>query len=1236
LPDVLAASLAERLVAQTGGNIYFIEEHLKRLVRAGAIRRGLRGAWEVTARATDVDTVPTAATVEEAVAARVAGMQGLERKVLEWVVIFGDPIDEGTLLALLVGPDGLDAEDRLGVQAVLERLCYEQLLSREGSCWVVPYAVLRDVIVASLGSAERQDRHERVATELETHATRAEDPRTCEQLARHWYGSKQPLRAKPFLLAAAEQARRAGALREAADHYGRALEQTTDDESRFRILAARQEVLGNLGRRKQQEEDLEELAALAARRGDDDWHRDVEVRRALQLESVGDQRAALEVLRNALNFGTPTAAERIRIELRLGLLRLNLADFEAALETFQKASVAARESRERGLEGECLQFLGLAHYRRGDYDKAVRLLGESLALLREQDAPHRLGAVESNLGLVHYDRGDFEAAEERFRASLKTFRRLGLRRGEAVNLLNLGLASLAMGRYESALRRISESVAIRRELGDRRAEGSGLGNLGEVWRRLGRFERAASLAQQALERAREVGNRQSEAANLSLRGLVDVDRGELASGGETLAEALAMAEELGLVTEQVRVLLGLARLGLVAASGGDRSERLAKAREQANRAATLSEEGHLFSLGLSALEVLAAVELEAGELQAAEGTTGLAVQRLAGCKGRLADAHLIWLTRYRVLEARRRVVLAEAGVTTALEQAGEDALRRAYALLRESADSFEDDELRRAFLENPPAHREIARLHEDLQGSIRRDTVRRERSFHEIARTLHSIHEVDPLLDRLLQLAIETTHAEKGLILLRAPDGSFTARAAHGMPRESVEDATDICRSVVSDVTGGGEPVLAVDAGSDARFRERRSIISFQIRTLMCVPLRLRDEVIGAVYVDGRGAASFQEPDLEYLVAFAQLAAVAVDNARLLETLRAENQALRREVETRYRFENLLAESPAMDPVLRVLEKVARTSASILISGETGTGKEVVARAIHYASERRSRPFVAIDCGALPENLLDSELFGHRRGAFSGAFHDRVGLFEEAAEGTLFLDEVTNTSLDLQAKLLRVLQEGEIRRLGDNATRKVDVRILAASNVRLEDAVGQGKFREDLFYRLNVVTLEIPPLRERPEDIPLLAKHFLKRACERHGKTETIVGFDGEALRLLESRPWKGNVRELENFVEKAIILAEEARLSARFLRELLGPGPALPSALPPSEELAVSVVATGGAALTLEEFDRRWLAAEEHYLRDLVREAGGNLSKAARQAGVRHRNTLISRLNKHGIRRQL
>jgi two-component system, NtrC family, response regulator HydG len=253
-----------------------------------------------------------------------------------------------------------------------------------------------------------------------------------------------------------------------------------------------------------------------------------------------------------------------------------------------------------------------------------------------------------------------------------------------------------------------------------------------------------------------------------------------------------------------------------------------------------------------------------------------------------------------------------------------------------------------------------------------------------------------------------------------------------------------------------------------------------------------------------------------------------------------EYGALRREMVRRAQFGNIITQSKKMKAVFRLIERVAATTSSVIISGESGTGKELVARAIFANSNRSDKPFVSLNCGAIPENLLESELFGHARGAFTGAVRDHIGLIETADQGTLFLDEVAELPPPLQVKLLRFLQEGEARRVGDTHLRKFNVRIIAATNRNLEQAVRDGAFREDLYFRMNVIPVLLPPLRERPEDVPLLANHFLQRLCDEHGRE--VSGISSQALKMLWEYPWPGNVRELENAIEYAIHLTEDGQ----------------------------------------------------------------------------------------------
>jgi DNA-binding NtrC family response regulator len=348
---------------------------------------------------------------------------------------------------------------------------------------------------------------------------------------------------------------------------------------------------------------------------------------------------------------------------------------------------------------------------------------------------------------------------------------------------------------------------------------------------------------------------------------------------------------------------------------------------------------------------------------------------------------------------------------------------------------------------------------------------------------------------------------------------------------------------------------------------------------------------------------------------------VCVERALEQRRLREENRRLLEQLTETYRFDNIIGRSLPMLQVFETIKKVARSDANILIVGETGTGKELIARSLHVNSRRAANAFIPVDCASLPENLLESELFGHEKGAFTGAQAARPGLFEFANGGTSFLDEVGDISLNLQAKLLRVLQERQVRRVGSNRMIDVDVRVISATNRDLAPLVAKGEFRADLYYRLNVISIALPPLRERKGDIPLVAQHYVAKYAASSGKE--ISGITPEAMRLLEVYRWPGNVRELQNVIERAVVLAEH---------ELLRPDD-----LP--EHIRIRAEAVGSAAsvpvneLPLKRAKEEWASSfERDYLIQLLKRYNGNISQAAKSAGV-DRKTVHRLIKKHGIR---
>jgi Nif-specific regulatory protein len=439
-------------------------------------------------------------------------------------------------------------------------------------------------------------------------------------------------------------------------------------------------------------------------------------------------------------------------------------------------------------------------------------------------------------------------------------------------------------------------------------------------------------------------------------------------------------------------------------------------------------------------------------------------------------------------------------------------------------------------------------------------------------------------------------------------------RGSAGIPSEAVP----VSKSVVKKVIEQRAAVLAADAMRDVG--ETASIMGARILSTMGVPLWKGDEILGVLQVDNRASPGvFKERDLDLLMVVAQQAGLAFANAQLYRRLKVAESSARSEAtylkqKVQKRFEGMIGESSAMRHLFEKLAKVIDTRVTVLIEGETGTGKERVASAIHYQSRRKDRLFIAQNCAALPETLLEGELFGHKKGAFTGAVEDKKGLFELADGGTLFLDEIGEMPLGLQAKILRVLQEGEVRPLGAAAVRSVDVRIVTATNRNLEQEVDAGRFRQDLYYRLQVFPVRIPALRERRDDVPLLAHHFLKRYSAELGKP--VAGFSQQTLELMMSHAWPGNVRELENEVQRLVIQTEPGGyimadlLSAR-IRKVEG---MLDKIQPPR-----------GTLKDMIEHIEKWLLIEA------LREHGNNKSATAKTLGIT-REGLHKKLKGYGI----
>jgi transcriptional regulator with GAF, ATPase, and Fis domain len=465
-----------------------------------------------------------------------------------------------------------------------------------------------------------------------------------------------------------------------------------------------------------------------------------------------------------------------------------------------------------------------------------------------------------------------------------------------------------------------------------------------------------------------------------------------------------------------------------------------------------------------------------------------------------------------------------------------------------------------------------------------------------------SNYELADLLETLMDSVIAITNGDKGFLIL-LEGNQLRVKVARNLKRENLADAIEqLSDSIVDKVVKTKKAVIVSDALHDQEFQSAMSVMSLKLSSVMCVPLLERGNLIGVIYVGNDSVAQlFDESHLEVLTIFAAQASLIVRNALLVNELKLDNKLLSEELE-QMRFGEIIGSCAAMQEVFKKVQKVATTDISVLITGETGTGKELIAREIHRRSARAKGPFVTINCGAIPENLLESELFGHVRGAFTGAVANKPGKFHVADGGTLFLDEIGELPLNLQVKLLRALQERVVMRVGDNRAEPVDIRVLAATNRTLEDEIKGTRFREDLYYRLNVVNVHLPPLRDRDEDVMVIAKYLLHRYAQEFGGV--VKGFSPNAAIAIRKFTWPGNIRQLENHIKKACVLAEKA---------LLGP-----------EDLGLTADVLP-AILPLADAKEKF---QREYINQVLELNNGNRTKTARDLGVDPR-TIFRHLEK-------
>ena len=940
---------------------------------------------------------------------------------------------------------------------------------------------------------------------------------------------------------------------------------------------------------------------------------------------------------------TEVAAKAVEAHARMSMGEYAAA--EAICETaLQSVSIADEKAELRNI-------LALVYYYTERMDLAVEQFEAAAAAFGALgDLPRQAQAV-TGIGLIHHRRGAFEQALAAYSRSLELAQQSGDRRRITISNMNIGTVLQETGRLSEAVEQYRKAVYSAELLGDSVSVAKASNNLGNVLVEIGSLAEAEWWLTRSIDAAKSQNDRLLGAYARGILGRLKHLQGDISAARVELTTVAAELRELGTLGESGEILI---ELGLVARSAHDPDgmDHFAAAVEHAAKHSGAEKQtAWVTFLRGEALRIRgepeAAMPLIRAALQLAEQTN---VRKLSW----RCDASLgrIYRELGNAMEARARF---HASSERLLTHAGtlEGRLREAFLSLPERAAALEEARLAMSDSGTAPAQA--------------RESQERLLRLMEINRRLASERSPKRLLEFILDSAVQLTGAERGFLILRddedeKEDSKLNVRVARNIDRESLRrNPGRVSRSITRDVLETGEPIITVDAGEDSRYRHAASVHHLKLRSILCFPLRHQGRVVGAIYLDNRFQAStFSERDLDIIGAFGDQAAVAIENAWLFDSSekarlaleashskiaalndqlqsRLQDQAARlaqvetnlerqrNQLETRYSYDNIIGASVPMRRIFKVLDRVTDTSVPVLVQGESGTGKELVARAIHYnGAQRRNREFVSVNCAALTETLLESELFGHVKGAFTGADRDRKGLFEVADKGTLFLDELADMSLGMQAKLLRALQDGEVWPVGARRSIRVDVRIVAACNRDLSQMVESKEFRQDLYFRLNVVKIVLPPLRTRGEDLVMLTQHFLQQFQKKHRRE---IRLSQGALDLLSRFSWPGNVRELEATLTNACLFCDGDLLTeAHFSHkpELFEDDQIIRVRNPGDRPSRLGQELLDLGDMTLREIEERAILAA-------LDRSDGNKVEAARRLGVT-RQTLYNKLRSYGI----
>lgn len=1256
--------LSRSIFDLTQGNPLFVEETIRFMAETGQLIFGRRG-WQARLDVENGLELPTG--LSTVIEQRIGHLSDDSRNVLEVISVTATGVGTEFISSIL-------EIDVAPLNRALDDLLKRGMLRREGGGDGITYRcsgeMIRRTAYERMGEARRRDLHRSIGLFLEK--TGKMD--ISEELAHHFAMAGDCERTARYASAAAAAAEKVGATRQALRLFEIALKNLPAGSERrvetFMRISALRAGLGEI-------EAAQESARCALSEGADrislDKKAEILTMMAEFNMSAGRLSEAEPLFNQALQIATAENQAGRIAQAYAGLAWLSMSRYNwPEMEQMSRRALEyAAKVNDMKILMRVHNILGAFYFNRGDYYLAVDHFSESLRCARKSGSAANIAVILSNIALVYSAMPNLGAAREHSQQALAAAARAHSKYADAMAVSVKSTVDWLGGDIAAAIRNAREAIRTWAELGNAHQEAESMQTLATFLAARGNYIEALQIALAAWRTRRRIRASGSEiVASLMLLASLAVSTGRTDTGLRLARIALRMAEKF----RESRLQALAAKVAAEALSRKncheEAEELLRKCLAAFLKLNAMFEAAETYSqLGVACARQHRFEEALRHSSEAVAIAEKLSSPPLS-CTVLVGHADCLLSTNSQehlptALDCLfRAMMLAEMNAQRELLWRGALLLGRACARLgrpveamthlRKACDTLEriaadmPERLRGKYLSSPhrqEAFQEAEKLRSEILGApaITRPASAAADKRHDIAKlrritnAIISELDFDALLILLVDSILDLTYAERGFFIL-CTGREFHIKVARTREKQEVPAPEDcISKTIVEKAIASGEVILTQDARADGTVGQFDSVSRLQLRSVLCIPLKMHQRVIGAIYMDNRFEAGvFTEEDVIFLEPFCDQAAIATENARLHHELLLSrkqieqlNDRLKQQLEDReqsidraerdlhhkqkqleewLRFENIVGVSPPMKRIFAKLEQASQNDVNVLIWGESGTGKELVAKAIHFNGPRRKAPFIAENCAAISESLFESEMFGHVKGAFTGAHKDKKGLFELASGGTLFLDEIGEMPMPMQAKLLRAIEESRIRRVGAETFIPIHTRIIAASNKDLARQAELGHFRKDLYYRLNTIEIRLPALRERKEDIPYLIRYFLARHEKERG---CRFHMSRDAMNALIRYDWPGNVRELSSVIQQAVMMSHGGKITIEHLPELLHPN------------------------VTASRAHR----AEGGLLKDSIRErvaqvleqTNRNKSKAAELLGI-SRGTLYRLIEKYGL----